>query len=152
VFLYICGEWTCAPPSVEHSNAFQLGAKLGAKLVVHEHRYYGESQPFTDEQGGWSVENLQWLNVNQSLADIAHFIDAVNANMTQKHKWVIIGGSYPGAMSAWFRSKYPNHVAAAWSSSGVIHAIEEYTRYDFTIMNATEDYGSNCTDRIIYAQ
>ena len=58
VFLWICGEWVCAPPAVEHSSPFQLGAKLGARLVALEHRYYGESQPFTDEQGGWSYENL----------------------------------------------------------------------------------------------
>jgi hypothetical protein len=48
IFLYICGEWTCNPPQVDKSSAFTLGAKLGARLVVHEHRYYGESQPFTD--------------------------------------------------------------------------------------------------------
>jgi pimeloyl-ACP methyl ester carboxylesterase len=72
------------------------------------------------------------------LADIAYFIDSINAEMTKKHKWIIIGGSYPGAMSAWFKSKYPEHVVASWSSSGVIKAIEEYREYDYTIYEVAE--------------
>lgn len=71
--------------------------------------------------------------------------------MTGTHKWVIIGGSYPGAMSAWFKSKYPKHVAAAWSSSGVIDAIEEYREYDYGIFNATVDYGRKCPEMIKYS-
>ena len=148
IFLYICGEWTCSPPHVNSSNAFQLGSQLNARLVVHEHRYYGESQPFSDDQGGWSVENLKYLTVQQALADIAYFIDSMNEELEVSHKWVIIGGSYPGAMSAWFKSKYDTHVAASWSSSGVIHAIEEYRGYDFTVMDATRNSSLLCTFNI----
>ena len=61
IFLYICGEWTCRPPS-EEAAAFAFGIKMHAKLMVLEHRYYGDSQPFTDEEGGWSYENLKWLS------------------------------------------------------------------------------------------
>lgn len=62
IFLYLCGEWTCAPPSVDSNAAFQLGKDLKARLVVHEHRYYGDSQPFAQDKGGWSYDNLKWLN------------------------------------------------------------------------------------------
>jgi len=34
---------------------------------------------------------------------------------------------------AWFKNLYPDHVKAAWSSSGVINAIEEYTEYDMDL-------------------
>jgi len=50
---------------------------------------------------------------------------------------VTVGGSYPGALSAWFKSKYPTHAVAAWASSGVIHAIEDYTNYDLDVYNTT---------------
>lgn len=53
VFLYICGEWTCRPSSVE-TNHFKIGSQLKALLLVLEHRYYGDSQPFRDADGGWS--------------------------------------------------------------------------------------------------
>ena len=61
IFLYICGEWVCKPPSVNTNNGFQLGSELGARLVALEHRFYGESQPFTDADGGWSSSNLEFL-------------------------------------------------------------------------------------------
>jgi hypothetical protein len=51
-FLYLCGEWRCDVPSSKYP--FMLGASYGAKLLVLEHRYYGDSQPFTD----WSLESL----------------------------------------------------------------------------------------------
>jgi len=54
-FLYLCGEWVCDVPA---SYPFMLGASYGAKLIVLEHRFYGESQPFTD----WSEPNLRYLS------------------------------------------------------------------------------------------
>ena len=77
IFLYLCGEWTCSPPSVDGA-AFKLGASLNAKLMVLEHRYYGDSQPIKGEEA-WSYENLQFLNTTQALADVANFIDQTNS-------------------------------------------------------------------------
>lgn len=42
----------------------------------------------------------------------------------------MIGGSYPGALSAWFRAKYPQWAVASWSSSGVIEPIEYFDKFD----------------------
>ena len=42
-------------------------------------------------------------------------------------KWLMVGGSYPGALSAWFRLKHPELADASWSSSGVILAVENFT-------------------------
>jgi len=36
---------------------FMVGAEHNALLVSLEHRYYGDSQPFSD----WSTENLKLL-------------------------------------------------------------------------------------------
>lgn len=136
IFLYICGEWTCDPPSVS-SPAFSLGQKLNGKLMALEHRYYGFSQPFNDSQGGWSYENLKWLTSPQALADIAQFIDSKNSEFEGKHQWVVIGCSYAGAVVAWFKSQYPDHASAAWSSSGVIDTIQFYEDYDLDIYQTT---------------
>jgi len=59
-------------------------------------------------------------------------------------KWLTIGGSYPGALSAWFKSQYPLTADAAWSSSGVIHAIRNYSDYDLDIYRATSRSGNGC--------
>ena len=60
------------------------------------------------------------------------------------HKWLSIGGSYPGALSAWFRSEYPTTVDAAWSSSGVILAVRDYSDYDLDVYRATSRSQSGC--------
>jgi len=73
VFLYICGEWTCSPESID-SYPFMVGRENNANLISLEHRYYGKSQPFAD----WSTHNLEFLTSEQALADIAAFIDAKN--------------------------------------------------------------------------
>ena len=102
VFLYLCGEWTCTPPN-EKMFPMIVGADNQAMLMSLEHRYYGESQPFDD----WSVENLEYLTSQQALADICAFIDAQNDAMGRVAEWIVIGGSYPGALAAWFKSQYP---------------------------------------------
>ena len=40
----------------------------------------------------------------------------------KKRKWVTVGGSYAGALSAWFKSTHGSMVEAAWASSAVIEA------------------------------
>ena len=114
-------------------------------LYVLEHRYYGASQPFED----WSTQNLKYLSANYALADIAQFIDSQNEWIIDsfggsKRQWVVVGGSYPGALSAWFKSKYPDHAVASWSSSGVIHAIKDFYDFDKDIYTATLKSGPEC--------
>ena len=77
-----------------------VGADHNALLMSLEHRYYGDSQPFDD----WSVENLKYLTSMQALADVAHFIESQNEVLKRKADWIVIGGSYPGALAAWFKS------------------------------------------------
>ena len=121
VFLYICGEWTCSPPNTQ-TFPMMVGAEHDALLVTLEHRYFGASQPFDN----LATENLKYLTSQLALADIAYFIEEQNKVLGYEADWIIIGGSYPGAMSAWFKSQYPDHVVGSWSSSGVIHAIEDF--------------------------
>ena len=142
VFLYICGEWTCSAPSI-HSYPMMVGMEHNALLVSLEHRYYGDSQPFDD----WSTENMKWLTSEQALADTANFIDGINRRIG-KRDWIIAGGSYPGAFVAWFKSKYPDHVVGAWSSSGVIHPIMDFTDMDFDTYDRTMASDPVCTSTI----
>ena len=100
IFVYICGEYTCSVPAFRF-YPFMIGAEHGAQLFVIEHRYYGESQPYPD----WKTENLVHLSSEQALADLASFLTAQGAGADKKT--LVIGGSYPGALSAWFRVHYP---------------------------------------------
>jgi hypothetical protein len=104
IFVYICGEGTCRPPT-ERSYPFQVCQDLNCLFMVLEHRYYGASQPFPD----WSSANLKYLTVEQSLADLDEFIKNTTDYLSATYgpgvrKVLTIGGSYPGAMSAWFKN------------------------------------------------
>ena len=68
--------------------------------------------------------------------------------MGSQRQWVVIGGSYPGALSAWFKYLYPDSAVAAWSSSGVINAIEDYRQYDLDIYESTMRMNQTCTQAI----
>ena len=149
IFLYICGESTCRPPT-EKAYAFQVCQDLNCLFYVLEHRYYGESQPFND----WSVESLKYLNSTMALADLDYFIKSKNIELREKHgvgvrKWMSIGGSYPGALSAWFKNQYPESIVAAWSSSGVIQPIRNFIDFDLDIYEATLRSGKACPDAIM---
>lgn len=67
-----------------------------------------------------SFENLQYLNVDQSLADIATLIKAVQEMYNSSDSRVILSGSgYGGTLAAWARQRYPHLIYGVWSSSGI---------------------------------
>ena len=61
---------------------------------------------------------------------------------------LVIGGSYPGAMSAWFRERYPHIAVGSWSSSGVVQPIIDYWQYDDQIYHSTAKSGKWCPEEI----
>ena len=87
------------------------------------------------------------------MADLDYFIKDRNIEIDKTYgqgvrKWMTIGGSYPGALSAWFKSQYNLAVTAAWSSSGVINAIRDYSEFDLDVFQATSRSGSFCPTTI----
>lgn len=50
--------------------------------------------------------------------------------VTLNTPWLCIGGSYAGAMSAWYRMKYPHLTIGALASSAVVNAIFNFTDFD----------------------
>lgn len=144
-FIYLCGEYTCSPPEDRHFP-FMVGAHFGARLFVIEHRYYGASQPMPD----WSVESYQYLNSQQALADFARFLSEMNEDNVTRPT-VVIGGSYPGAMSAWFRDKYPHLAVASWAASAVVQPMEDMWTYDEQVYLSLQNIGQWCADLLVNA-
>ncbi|OQR97863.1 serine protease family S28 [Achlya hypogyna] len=113
-----------------------------AKIVALEHRFYGKSVPKDD----LSVENLGFLTVEQALADLKEFIEAYQQTLPTKHNpWVAVGGSYPGALSAWFRIAYPNTTVASLSSSGVVNPVYNFHAFDEQVALSA---GKDCSDAL----
>lgn len=90
---------------------------------------------------------MRLLNSEQALKDTAYFIQALknkNAYNVKENPWIIVGGSYPGALSAWFRYKYPHLVIGSLASSAVVLAVEDFKDFDEQIYLASSISGDFC--------
>ncbi|KAI1698357.1 serine carboxypeptidase s28 domain-containing protein [Ditylenchus destructor] len=93
-----------------------------------EHRFYGSSQPFLAN----TRNNLGYLSSRQAVEDIKNFINAQSL-ATRNAKWVIVGGSYAGALALWVRQKYPSMSVGAVSSSPVVIPTTDF--YSLSLRN-----------------
>ena len=103
-----------------------LAKKLKAHRVALEHRYYGESQPFST----LSASNLKFLSTDQAIEDLAYFQKSMMSFQGFTGKWISVGGSYPGSLSAFYRLKYPQLVNGALASSAPVLAKGNFEEYD----------------------
>ncbi|PIN26853.1 Prolyl oligopeptidase [Handroanthus impetiginosus] len=130
IFLKICGESACSGITNDYIGV--LAKKFGAAVVSLEHRYYGKSSPFKS----LTTENLRYLSSKQALFDLAvfrqYYQDSLNAkhNTTTDNPWFVFGISYAGALSAWFRLKFPHLTCGSLASSAVVLAVYNFTEFD----------------------
>ncbi|TFY55378.1 hypothetical protein EVG20_g9336 [Dentipellis fragilis] len=101
----------------------------GASIVL-EHRYYGLSNPYPD----LSVASLKYHTIQQAIDDLVYFADNVKLpfsdNVTPAQApWVLVGGSYSGALTAWTKVNKPDTFWAGWASSAVVESITNFWEY-----------------------
>lgn len=124
VLLHICGEGDAEDGYFLKDNAIAWAKTLGAHLVYLEHRYYGKSLPFAD----LSADHLKYLTLANVLEDLATFQKWISAKQGLKGRWISLGGSYSGTISALYRQRHPELVAGALASSApMISGIGEST-------------------------
>lgn len=95
IFIYLGGEWQISPGSITQGSLIvEMAQENEGILFYTEHRYYGLSRPTANT----TTENLQYLTIDQALADVAIFIDFVkNSSPKFKNSGVIlVGASYSG--------------------------------------------------------
>ena len=97
-------------------------------------RFYGDSLPTKD----MSTANLKYLSSRQALADIAKVHDYIvdKYHMTDSNRWIAYGGSYPGALSAWLRIKYPDRIFGAVATSAPVLAEYDFKEYLEVVQNS----------------
>ncbi|KAF0691060.1 Aste57867_17641 [Aphanomyces stellatus] len=149
VFVYINGENVADPASTTSPSYFmnELAQKYGALVVSVEHRFYGKSQP----TGDLTNESLKYLTMGQALADLANFQDYFvgQQNLTKANKWVTFGGSYPGMLSGFAKSKYPERFAGSIASSAPINTKVDFYEYADVVASALKYYGGDaCVDTV----
>lgn len=121
-----------------------IAKEIGAAVVIVEHRYWGTSTPCTT----LDTKCLQHLTLNNSIADFVNFaktvqlpFDTTGASNADKAPWIMVGGSYPGALSAWTASTAADTFYAYWASSAPVQAMD-YWEYFVPIQ---EGMAKNCS-------
>ncbi|KAI9649333.1 hypothetical protein NHQ30_001905 [Ciborinia camelliae] len=117
-------------------------------VVMIEHRYWGESSPYDN----LTTTNLQLLTLEQAIADLVYFARTVDLPFDTNHSsnaptapWILAGGSYSGALSAWTESTSPGTFWAYHASSAPVQAIDDYWQYFYPVQEAM---AKNCSKDI----
>ncbi|KAG5639714.1 hypothetical protein H0H81_005897 [Sphagnurus paluster] len=110
----------------------QIAQQQNGSTIVLEHRFYGFSNPRPD----LSVESLKLHTLQQAIDDLEYFAKTVNLPMPggdqvtpDKAPWILIGGSYSGALTSWTMVNKPGLFFAGYASSGVVQAILNFWEY-----------------------
>ncbi|CAJ2506574.1 Uu.00g007040.m01.CDS01 [Anthostomella pinea] len=149
VFLYLAGEGPIdGDTHLDVSLITHLMEQFNGAGVVLENRYYGTSCPFNSS----TTDELLYLTTEQVIADFDVFARKVTLpGLTDINApsmpWILYGGSYPGALSAFTKKTYGDTFAGAISSSGVIHGQLEYPQwYDPIQLLAPQDCVASIND------
>ena len=143
--IYFGGEGTLSSSCIVNGGIVDLAKKINAGLFALEHRFFGKSQPFEDLE----TDHLKYLSIDQAMADLASFIDSIvlnhqSASKSQEVRVGVVGGSYPGALSSWFRLKYPQFAYASWASSAPVLIKNNFTEYDDYVASQLQIYSDTC--------
>lgn len=110
----------------------QFAQAIGGAVVMFEHRYWGESSPFDD----LTTKNLQYLTLANAIADTTNFarnvqlpFDNTTSSNAPQAPWVLSGGSYSGALTAWVEHLDPDTFWAYHASSAVVETIGNFWQY-----------------------
>ncbi|XP_065203930.1 putative serine protease K12H4.7 [Planococcus citri] len=145
-FVYLFGNKPASIEWLRNSRIMSYAKDAQALVIGLEHRYYGDSRPFANT----SLENLNYLDVQQALADIAYFIRTVNeiSLVPENTKWVLFGGFYGGSLAAWARLRYPHLVYGAVASGALMSIKSEYPEYLESVRNSYFSFNYTCAKNI----
>ena len=141
IILYISGESDTFDHG-QRDHLISIANDIKGRIVALEHRYFGMSYPTENI----TSENLRdYMNTSQVFGDIKNFREFYTSqvDINDTSKWIIVGGSYSGMLSAFSRKLYPNLFHAAISSSGVVMAYDDFPQYDMGVAIAM---GPKCAE------
>lgn len=100
-------------------------SNLLTELVYNEFYIDAEqSENFNNLFRNASLENFQFLTIEQTINDIASLIQVVKQDLGAPESLVILWGSGFGAtLATWTRKKFSHLVDGVWSSSGIYEFI-----------------------------
>lgn len=111
------------------------------------------SHPNPHKYRNYTTANLRYLTVEQSLADVAHFVKYIKSTYvtpgTENSHVIVIGQHYSGSLAVWFRQKYPHLTIGAWASSAPLLAKVDHKEYKEVAGAVYRKFGGDsCYNRI----
>ncbi|KAF9031816.1 peptidase S28 [Hymenopellis radicata] len=135
IILMTPGEANAAPYTAYLTNVTINGLiaqQEGGATIVLEHRFYGLSNPYPD----LTPASLKYHTIQQAIDDLDYFANNVALPMPNgtevgpdKAPWILIGGSYSGALTSWTMVNKPGLFWAGYASSAVVEAITDFWKY-----------------------
>lgn len=145
------GESSVNPDYIDPSSNSITGlyaSKVNGATVTIEHRYFGESQPYSAPSNG-TAETYQAMTLDNAIQDLIYFANNVQfdfaPNGTSKPDvapWVLAGCSYSGALAAWTNAVAPGTFWAYHCGSAVVEAVADFWKYFQGVKSALPQ---NCT-------
>lgn len=96
---------------------------------------------------------MEFLTIEQTLSDIAVFINEIRTAHQGRNSRVILWGSgYGASVAAFARKRYPHFIDAVWSSSGT-YEVEAFTFSQLDLLQYTifSAGNSECRDQVLNA-
>ncbi|KAG2039995.1 serine carboxypeptidase S28-domain-containing protein [Suillus americanus] len=103
----------------------------GAAILI-EHRFFGYSNPYDN----LTSQSLSLLTIQQAIDDLVYFATTANLPMPGgdavkpgQAPWILIGGSYSGALVSYTMVNKPGIFWAGYASSATVETITDYYEY-----------------------
>ncbi|KIP11822.1 hypothetical protein PHLGIDRAFT_10371 [Phlebiopsis gigantea 11061_1 CR5-6] len=136
IVLFTPGEANAAPYTGYLTNRTINGLiaqQEKAATIVLEHRFYGTSTPY----GNLEESSLKFHTIQQAIDDLEYFAKNVVLPMpggdavkpVTQAPWILVGGSYSGALTGWTLVNKPGLFQAGYASSAVVESIVDYWGY-----------------------
>ncbi|CAJ2635713.1 unnamed protein product [Trifolium pratense] len=92
----------------------------------------------------YGYQDMLCKPIVEAKRDGVDLVDSLNAKLDitgVENPWFFFGGSYAGALSAWFRLKFPHLTCGSLASSAVVLAIQDFVEFD---QQSGESVGPEC--------
>ncbi|KAI0065743.1 hypothetical protein BV25DRAFT_1978526 [Artomyces pyxidatus] len=110
----------------------QIAQQENGASIVFEHRFFGLSNPYSN----LTDASLKYFTIQQAIDDLVNFAQTVKLPMpggdvvqSGKAPWILVGGSYSGALTAFTMSNAPGVFYAGYASSAVVQSIVDFWAY-----------------------
>uniref|UniRef100_A0A915ERM7 Uncharacterized protein n=1 Tax=Ditylenchus dipsaci TaxID=166011 RepID=A0A915ERM7_9BILA len=111
LFVYIGGQYSL--DKLDPSNLYlldQIAPNFTAKIVVLEHRFYGQSNPYGDDPTAFTdINKIQNLNISMVLEDIYAVVKQESVGMADEGQVVhpvLFGVGYAGLLAGFYSKKF----------------------------------------------